>query len=114
MIKFIVDENQSIIGVWFCIELYIMVEFMFRKYFEEGIGKFIDEENVVDVVYLLKGDGDVLGKNFLVCVFVYFFCICCVFWLIEFSLVYNSVCSVECQGEVFELVSVIVYIDNEF
>lgn len=95
-IKPIVDENQSITGAWFCTEPYTMAEFMPRKYPEEGIGKPIDEENVVDAAHSPKGDGDAPGKNLLVCASVHFSCIRCVFWSIESSLVHNSVCSVEC------------------
>lgn len=59
-----------------------MFEFMVWNYFDEGIGKIMDENNVGDVVYLLNksvlyyfSDGDVFGKNFLVCFFCIFLCV---------------------------------------
>jgi hypothetical protein len=65
-IKPIVDEQQTITGAWFCTEPYTMPEFMPRNYSEEGIGKSLDEENVVDAAHSPKGDGDAPGKNLLV------------------------------------------------
>lgn len=66
-IKPIVDENQKISGAWFCTEPYTMPEFMSTKYSEEGRGKPIDEDNVVDADQSSKGDCDPPAKNLLVC-----------------------------------------------
>jgi serine/threonine-protein kinase CTR1 len=64
-IKPIVDENQKISGAWFCTEPYTMPEFMSTKYSEEGLGKPIDDGNVVDADQSSKGDCDPPAKNLL-------------------------------------------------
>jgi len=55
-----------------------MPEFMPRKYSEEGIGKPVDEENVVDAAHSPKDDGDAPGKNLLVCPSIHLSYIRCV------------------------------------
>ena len=79
-IKPIVDEQQTITGALFCTEPYTMPEFMPRNYSEEGIGKPLDEENVVEVAHSPKGDGDAPGKNLLVLYTPFPLRLCCVIW----------------------------------